>query len=472
VGLLERVAEARGRPGSDLEKRFSADQYLAEYLMPAQGQFMYGGSQYPYGLNMTWTAARSHEITSTLPGYVAALRTCPPAFAAEQFRAMVLSQSRFTFRRKPSSSTSARKTFGTKALDLLENPWPNATTGELIARMEWHAGLAGNAYVYRQAGRLRVLRPDWIVIVWGSQQEPDDAAHALDGQLLGYIYCNGGIHSGNEIHTLLPQDVAHWSPIPDPESAGIGMSWVTPAVRDIMGDKATADHKLKFFENGATPNLVVKGIQAAKQEQFEDIVDKLEARHSGLGNAYKTLYLSAGADATVVGADLRQLDFKNVVEAGENRIAFLSRVPASLLGLSQGMKGSSLNAGNFKMAQRSFTDSWLMPTLQDMCAALAPIVDVPTGAELWFDPTDVGLMREDSTAAAQINEIQARTITILVREGFTAESSIAAVVQQDMSLLVHTNLISVQLQEPGAPPGGGHYVPVGTGPKAPPGEAP
>jgi phage portal protein BeeE len=343
---------------------------------------------------------------------------------------------------------------------------------QLTARMEWHAGLAGNSYVYRQPDRLRVLRPDWVVIVWGSQQEPDDAAHALDGELLGYIYCNGGLNSGNTIHTLLPQDVAHWSPIPDPEAAGLGMSWVTPAVRDIMGDQATASHKLKFFENGATPNLVVKGIQATKAEQFRALVDAMEEKHSGLANAYKTLYLSAGADATVVGHGLQQMDFKNVVEASENRIAFLSRVPASLLGLSQGMKGSSLNAGNFKMAQRSFTDSWLMPTLQDMCAALAPIVDVPSGAELWFDSTDVGLMREDSTAAAQINEIQARTITILVREGFTAESAISAVVQQDMSLLVHTNLISVQLQEPGMPPGGGHYVPVGTGPKAPPGEAP
>jgi hypothetical protein len=33
------------------------------------------------------------------------------------------------------------------------------------------------------------------------------------------------------------------------------------------------DHKVRFFENGATPNLVVKGIPATKG-QFEELVDR------------------------------------------------------------------------------------------------------------------------------------------------------------------------------------------------------
>ncbi|HEY9418384.1 MAG TPA: phage portal protein [Pseudonocardia sp.] len=446
MGLLERITAA-----SQGEKRFSVDQWITDYLIPSQFQF--GGNAYGLGggLGLTQTLAgqRVQEISHTLPAYAAALRWCPPAFAAQMVRALVLSQARFVFRNRRSTATPGRM-FGTNALGLLERPWPNATTGELVARMEWHAGLAGNAFVAHQGNRLRVLRPDWCGLVYGSQQEPEDAAHALDGELIGLVYQNGGLGSSrNKPQTLPVGDFAHWSPLPDPENAGIGMSWITPAVREIQGDRAATEHKLRFFENGATPNMVVKGITAANKEQFDQIVEMMEANHAGVANAYRTLYLTAGADATVVGSDLKQLDFKATQGAGETRIATLSRVPAPLLGISEGLAGSSLNAGNFGMARRIFADSWIYPSLQDLAAALAPLLRVPPDAELWFDTSDMPLLREDAKDAAEITQIQASTIANLVKEGFEPESAKAAVMGQNMALLKHSGLLSVQLQPPG-----------------------
>lgn len=445
MGLLERIAGG----GKD-EKRYSADQWLNEYLIPSQFQF--GGNGYSYGLTQTLAGQRVQQIANTLPGYAAALRACPPAFAAQMVRALVLSQARFVFRNRPSSRTP-RRLFGTSELATLERPWNNATTGELLALMEWHAGLAGNAFVVRQPQRLRVLRPDWMAVVYGSDQEPEEAAGALDGEIIGYVYQNGGIGSGrSKPQTILPQDMAHWSPLPDPERPGMGQSWVTAALADIQGDRAATQHKRMFFENGATPNMVVTGITAAKREQFDEIVDAMEAKHAGVANAYRTLYLAAGADAKVVGADLKQLDFKATQGAGETRIAMLGRVPAPLLQISEGLAGSSLNAGNFAMARRIFADSWIYPTLQDLCAAVATLIRVPSDAELWFDTADMPLLREDAKDAAEITEIQARTITGLVKEGFTPESSKAAVLGQNMTLLQHSGLVSVQLQAPGSTP--------------------
>lgn len=450
MGLLDRVAAAR----SGVEQRSSIDTWISDYLLPSQ--FSYGGTAYPLGgLAQTLVGARVQEISATLPGYMAALRTCPPAFGAQMVRALVLSQARFAWRRFRN-----RTTFGTSSLQVLERPWNNATTGQMLARMEWHAGLAGNAFVTRQPGRLRVLRPDWVAIVFGSNQEPEDAATALDGEIIGYAYLNGGFAAAgrNDVHTLLPADVAHWSPLPDPENAELGMSWITPAIRDIQGDRAATDHKLAFFTNGATPNMVIKGIQAPDRQKFEAIVDMLEEAHAGVRNAYKTWYLTAGVDATVVGKDLQQVDFKATQGAGETRISVLSRVPAPLLGISEGLAGSSLNAGNFGMARRMFADTWVYPTLMDAAASLAPLVDPPrnpaTGqpdSELWFDVTDMPLLREDAKDAAEIVQIQASTIAALVKEGFTADSATAAVMGQDMTLLQHTGLVSVQLQPPGGP---------------------
>lgn len=458
MGLLDRIRSARG---GTPEARNGIDQWISDYLVPA---FSYNGAFYSpgtAGLVRSLAGNRASEITNTLPSYSAAVRQSPPAFAAQMVRALVLSGMRFRFRNRVTSSTP-RRLFGTSALRLLEQPWPNATTGELVARMEWHAGLAGNAFVAYQgprrgkAERLRVLRPDWCALVYGSDQEPEDAAYALDGELIGLVYQNGGIYGSNyKPQTLLPGEFAHWAPMPDPLHAGIGMSWITPAIRDIQSDQLATQHKMMFFENGATPSLVVNGItgqggQLLTGDQFNALVNMMEERHAGVANAYRTLYLTAGADAKVIGSDLKQIDFKATQGAGETRITTLSRVPAPLLGISEGLAGSSLNAGNFGMARRMFADTWVYPSLQDLAGSLAAIVKVPNDAELWFDTGDMPILREDARDAAEIEQIKMTTITGYVREGFTAKSSVAAVNGQDVNLLEHTGKVSVQLQEPGA----------------------
>lgn len=445
MGLLERIGDARRDP-----QRNSIDSWLTDYLLPSMGQFGYGGHTYPFGLNQTMAGQRVQEVASTLPAYSAVLRGSPPAFGAQMVRALVLSQARLTWRNPPSHARSPRRLFGTSELGVLERPWPGATTGELLSRMEWHAGLAGNAFVYRAAvDRLKVLRPDFTGILYGSEREPDDPMHALDGELIGYVYKNGGLASKYEPMTLTTNEVAHWSPIPDPESPGLGQSWITPALRDIQGDKAAAEHKVKFFVNGATPNLVVKGIPAMQKAQFDEIVDAMEERHKGVANAYRTLYLTAGADATVVGSDMKQIDFKATQGAGETRISVLSRVPAALLGIAEGLQGSSLNAGNFTAARRMFSDTWVFPALADLCASLEPILNVPRDGELWFDGADMPILREDERDAADIQQKEALTIRQLVDAGYEAESVISAVRSRDWSQLTHSGLYSVQLQPPG-----------------------
>jgi hypothetical protein len=449
VGLLDRVAAQAAAGG----ERSSIDGWLANYLIPAvqSNAFGYNGHTYPFGLNTTYGGQRIQDVASTLPGYLAALRQSPPAFAAQAFRARVLSQARFKFRNRTTG-----KLFGTPELKVLEKPWTNGATSDLAAVMEWHAGLAGSAYVVRQPNRLRVLRPDWVGLIYGSQQAEAQlveqlSGHMLDGELLGYVYQPGGIGQGQtRPEFILPADMAHWAPIPDPESPhGGGMSWITPAVREIQGDQAATQHKLQFFANGATPNLVVKGITAANKPQFDEIVDMMEDRHKGLANAYRTLYLAAGADATVVGSDLKQIDFSAVQALGEARITMLSGVPASLLGITKGLEGSTLNGGNAGVARRSFGDTFVKPSLQSLSEALSSIITVPIGSELWFDPTDIALMHEDGKDAADIQFVLAQTIKQWIDAGFTAESAVAAAVGQDPTLLVHTGLVSVQLQKPG-----------------------
>lgn len=460
MGLLDRVSAAMAGRGTAAVRNSSVDQYIEEILAPSSTQFTYGGVTYQTGrgqsgpqLIQTMPGQQVTNFSAALPGHTQALQSSPPAFAAQLVRALVLSQVRFTFRNRPGSTPSSRKMFGTKDLKPLETPWPSGATGDLVGRAEWHAGAAGNAFITnKQPGRLRLLRPDWVVKVYGSEMEPDYPEHALDGTLLGYVYMNGGFTSGNEPRVIFPDEMAHWYPLPDPLNEGIGMSWLTPVLREIRGDIAATQHKLMFFANGATPNMVVKGIPAATKEQFDKAVDMMEERHAGVQNAYRTIYLTAGADATVVGADLKQIDFKQTQGAGETRISSVGRVPAALLGISEGLAGSSLNAGNFGQARRLFADTWVFPTLQNLANSLSPLVKVPAGAELWFDTLDIPLLREDAADAADILQTQATTASELAREGWDPDSVIAAVTTGDLSLLIgkHSGMTSVQLKSPGA----------------------
>jgi hypothetical protein len=348
--------------------------------------------------------------------------------------------------------------YGGTELELVERPWVGGTTGDLMARMLIDADLAGNSFWIEFAGELVRLRPDWVEIVftprwvdrYGEPTAKDDPDKRQLGWIkLGYLYYQGGVQAGVKPAALLPDQVMHFAPNPDPLATFRGMSWLTPVIREIQADTQATKHKLKFFENAATPNIAVK-LATEDEEKFKTFVELMDSRHKGVEHAYETLYTGAGADVTVIGADMRQLDFKITQGAGESRLAAAGGVHPAIVGLSEGLQGSSLNAGNFGAARRLVADATMRPLWRNAAGSLEVLLPPEAGSRLWVDTRDVAFLREDAKDAAEIVEIQGRTITGLVREGFTAASAVAAVLAQNMTLLEHTDQVSVQLQRPGS----------------------
>lgn len=415
--------------------------------------------------------SRREEIENDFEGYVQGiLKRSGPAAALMFVRLFHFSEARFTFRQIRKGRPG--DLFGTAALSVLETPWPNGTTGDLLARMSLDIDLAGNAYIAAVNGHLRRLRPDWVTIVSASRSEPQLYGAALDAEIVGYLYSppvrgvglvDGQVTPGTTL--LLPSQVAHFAPLPDPEFNWRGMSWLTPGLREVSADSAATLHKLKFFENGASPQMVVTLDASVKEADFKRFRALMDSGHAGAANAYRTLYLGGGADVTVVGKDLQQLDFKATQGAGESRMAALAGVPATLVGFSEGLAGSSLNAGNYASARRRFADGTIRPLWRQAAGALATLVDVPTGAQLWWDERDIAFLREDRKDAAEIQFRKATTIRQLVDAGYEPDTVVAAVEAEDMTLLVHSGLYSVQLQPPQDPAA---LPPAGTPPALPP----
>lgn len=404
--------------------------------------FNYQGLSYPVQPTQT-LGTTVEEIGGDFQGLAqAAYKQNGVVFACMMVRQLLFQEARFKYRRLESGRPG--EYFGTTDLVPLEKPTPNSTTGDLLARVMQDGDLAGNWYGVRRDNQIHRLHPEYVVIVLGSKSDPRNAATAWDTEVIGYGYKP----PMGEPEFFLPQEVAHYAPYPDPLANFRGMSWLTPVIREIMGDQAAMTHKLKFFEQGATVNLVVKFDPGLDQKAVESWIAMMEERIGGAANAYRTLYLGGGADATPVGSDMKDVAFKEVVGAGETRIAAAAGVPPVIVGLSEGLQAATYS--NYSQARRRFADGTMRPLWRNIAASLSSVIRVPPRAELWYDDRDIPFLADDQKEAAETQATNAQAIKALAEAGYEPGSVVDAVTAGDLKRLTHSGLFSVQLQKPGA----------------------
>jgi phage portal protein BeeE len=402
--------------------------------------FSFGGNTYPV-MQTTMGSVDRESVGATS---VAGFKGNGPIFALVLARLQAFSQVRFQWTRFQGSQPT--DLFYTPALDVLERPWPGGTTSDLLARMEIHASAAGCAYVTRpRADRLSMLRPDRVTIILGSQTDEDDPSEAPDVEIVGFVHTT----SRGKMTFFGPNEVAYYAPIPDPDYRFLGMSWITPVIRDVQADSLATEHRTRFFSNAATPNMMIRFDASVGLDRVKEFKALFESEHKGAFNAWKTLYLGGGADPVTVGSSFKDMDYAVIQGRAESRLAAAAGVPPSWVGFAEGLSGSSLNAGNFNSARRRFSDGTMVHLWTNAATSLEVLLGRPPGASLWFD-SRVPFMREDAEDLAGIQQKQAQTIVALVKDGFTPESAVAAVMKNDFNLLVHSGLLSVQLQPPGA----------------------
>jgi phage portal protein BeeE len=386
------------------------------------------------------------------------------AFSLIAVRMVSFSLVRFAYQRMRNGRPG--DLFGTPSLLPLETPWPGGTTQDLLQRMLLDVDLAGNAYIVRDGPWLLRLRPDWVQILL----EPV----ILNGGVVGtrriaYTFHNGGIDTcpPEEVALFPANAVCHFAPVPDPDATFRGMSWMTALTREITNDRAFERHKTRFMENAATPNLSVSLAKEVSAEDFAQFREIMETEHAGTDNVGKTLYLGGGADVKVIGANFEQLQINDVQGRGETRAAAAAGVPPVIAGFSEGL--SSATYSNYGLAMRRFADLTMASLWTNVAGSLATIVRPPASdSRLFYDSRDVAFLREDRKAAAEISQIGAATINQYIVSGFTPESAVAAWQAQDPTLLVHSGLVSVQLQPPGALDAAGSAPPTDDGGTPPP----
>ncbi len=444
MNLLSRLKGGNREP-----ERMTLEEYATQL-----GAFQFGGLSYGYsggglvpGIEQTLGGGQATEMApNTFVGLAShAYAANGPIFACMLVRQLVFSSIRFQFQRFNKGKPS--ETFGTQSLALLERPWEGGTTQDLLSRMLQDADLCGNAYLTLDGNEVVRLRPDWVDIIVEERQLPAGRGQ-LGWRKVGYLYHERGLHSGKDPVGLLADEVAHFAPIPDPLAEYRGMSWLTPVIREIQADHAMTRHQQAFFDRGATPNMIIKHGPMADPDAVKKWADEMQSKHGGVSNAYKNLNLYPGADATVVGSNLKDIDFGNVRDGGETRIAAAAGVPPVIAGFSKGL--DSATYANYGQARRRFADATIHPLWQNAAGSLERIVPPPDSqSRLWYDATDVPFLREDEKDAADIAAVEATTINTLITAGYKPDSVVKAVTAGDWGLLDHSDLVSVQLLPPG-----------------------
>jgi hypothetical protein len=423
----------------------------------ADAFLQYQGQVYQPAYTTTYAGQKVEAPQDTFLGYSdGAYKQNGVIFAVSMARARPFSEIAFKWRRKRDTG-GGPSLWGNPDLALLENPWPGGTTQQLLMRAEQDVTLGGTAFWVREDGRsgepdrLRRLRPDWCEFVLTAP--PDQAVQA---DIVGVKYTPGGPWSRNDAQLYLISanplfnEAAFWAPIPDPDALFRGMSWLTPVIDEFRSDKAATIHKLKFFENAATPNLSVSLKESIGPDKFRDFVRQMTEATGGTENAYKTLYTGGGADVRVIGADMRQLDFAITQGHGETRVCAAGGVPPIVVGMSEGLQAATYS--NYGQAKRAYGDLFLRSQWRSLCGSLAPLLDVPDDSVLWYDAKDVAFLREDATDIAARQATELGTINTAISAGFEPDSVVKALMADDWSLLKHSGMVSVQLQPPGGQP--------------------
>lgn len=423
--------------------------------------FSFNGNSYPI-TGFTYAGSNKETVPNDFESYtLQAYKGDSIVFSAMWARALLFSEMRFTYQHLDDGRPG--DFFHDPGLRLLEEPWPNGTTGEFNIRALQDADLAGNFYVVKEVDpktrveRVRRLRPDWVDIVLTA---PPDKARKSD--VAGYIYKPGNSPNPDDWETF-PIDgskgaIAHWSPIPDPEAQYRGMSPLTPILTEILVDKGATNHKKKFFEQGATPQLAVSFKDPESlgmtPEQFQDFIREMRLNtEGGVTNAYSTMYLAGGADVTVIGSHLQQLDFRNMQGHVETRLVAALRIHPVLVGLAEAIHGAPLAIGNYQAAKDMFGEMWLRPMWRSLCDSLRGLVPQFENARLWYDDRDVTFLRQDREAQAELINQNAQTMNTLIMAGYTPESAALYITTDgDARVLEHSGLVSVQMYTPGQNP--------------------
>lgn len=249
-----------------------------------------------------------------------------------------------------------------------------------------------------------------------------------------YLMPNGEVLTDDEVITLRSIN---------PDNINSGFSASRAARRWTRLDDYIADYQKGFFENGAVPAGEMI-ITARTTGEFNDIVDMLQSKHKGAGKNNNITYVHRPTDQN--GAPLnsqiewvpfsspnKDMALKDLFENVNKKIDSVYGVPAEIRGFL-----SNSNYASVAVAERVFVKYALDPLTMKIWSKFTHELNRitgGTGVAITYDLPKPKIADEEKVTA-EAKEIDARTVSTLVAEGYTLDSAIEYINSGELYSLV------------------------------------
>lgn len=178
--------------------------------------------------------------------------------------------------------------------------------------------------------------------------------------------------------------------------------------RELLGlSAALQEFSARFFGSGTVMTGFLEVPYEITAEQAEDLKDKFESKHGGLGRSHRPAVLSGGAKWTKTSVDPNEAQMLESREFAVEEVCRIFRVPPHLL---QVTKPGAMSYASVEENSRQFVTYTLLPYIAKIEEAYSRLL--PGGAFLKFNVD--GLLRGDTSSrfAAYSQGLQAGFLTI------------------------------------------------------------
>ena len=264
-------------------------------------------------------------------------------------------------------------------LSLIERPNAQQGRAELYEALFGQIMLSGNGYVEAVGAEqgvpaeLHVLRSDRLSVVPGA-----------DGWPIAYEYnVSGRKHRfavSEEFSTICHIKSFH------PQDDHYGLSPLQAAATALDVHNSASRWSKSLLDNAARPSgaIVYKGAEGQgtlSPEQYDRLLNEMEAHHQGARNAGRPMLLEGGLDWRPMGFSPSDMEFQKTKEAAAREIAVAFGVPPMLLGIP----GDATYA-NYQEANRAFYRLTVLPLATRVNAAISHWISGFAGEKVTLRP--------------------------------------------------------------------------------------
>ncbi len=264
-------------------------------------------------------------------------------------------------------------------LDLIRQPNPAQGRADLFEALYAQILLSGNGYLEAVPGlgdlpaELHVLRSDRMSLVPGADGWPVAYDYTVGGRKHRFDM-TGGAAPICHIRSFHPQD-DHY-----------GLSPLQAAAVAIDVHSSASAWSKALLDNAARPSgaIVYRGPEGAgtlSQDQYDRLVDELEANLQGARNAGRPMLLEGGLDWKPMGFSPSDMEFHETKLSAAREIAIAFGVPPMLIGI----QGDATYA-NYQEANRAFYRLTVLPLVAKVMASVSQWLERLSGISAELKP--------------------------------------------------------------------------------------